>query len=130
MKAFECKQCGDCCRGEGGILVDPIDTGNIASFLGVAPDYFLKWYCERRNGKAYVKTRRDGYCVFFHPSRLCLIHPVKPRPCRLWPFYPALLRDRGAWEAAKDACPGISPDCAYEEFVKQGERGWKEGSLE
>jgi len=122
MKAFECKQCGDCCHGEGGILIDKSDIERIASFLAMTPEFFARWYCETRNGKTYVKTRRDGYCVFFDKSKLCLIHPVKPGPCRLWPFYPALLRDRGAWEAAKDACPGINRDCPFEEFVREGKQ--------
>ena len=122
MKAFECKRCGDCCYGEGGTLVDNNDIEHIASFLGTTPAFILKWYCETRNGRTYVRSRRDGYCVFFDKARLCLIHPVKPDPCRLWPFYPALLKDEENWEMAKDACFGINPDCPFEEFVRQGKK--------
>ena len=61
MKAFECKHCGDCCYGEGGILVDKSDIESIASFLGTTPEFFTKWYCETRNGKTYVRSRRDGF---------------------------------------------------------------------
>ena len=126
MKAFECKRCGDCCYGEGGIHVDKKDIERIAAFLGTSPEFFVKWYCEARNGKTYVKTRRDGYCVFFDKSKLCLIHRVKPRPCLLWPFYPALLKDGETWETAKEACPGINPACPFEEFVRQGKKIVKE----
>jgi Fe-S-cluster containining protein len=122
MKAFECKRCGACCHGEGGILADKNDIEHIAAFLGTTPEFFLKWYCETRNGKIYLRSRGDGYCVFFDKARLCLIHPVKPGPCRLWPFYPALLKNEENWEMAKDACPGINPEASFEEFVRQGEK--------
>jgi len=119
MKAFECKRCGICCRGEGGILVDKDDIENIAAFLGTTREFFVKWYCETRNSKTYVRSRQDGYCVFFDKTRLCLIHQVKPRPCRLWPFYPALLKGRENWEMAKDACPGINPEASFEDFLRE-----------
>jgi Fe-S-cluster containining protein len=121
VKAFECKRCGECCHGEGGILVEKDDIERIAAFLGTTPAFFSKWYCETRNGRIYVRSRGDGYCVFFDKARLCLIHQVKPRPCRLWPFYPALLKDRENWELAKEACPGINPEASYEEFLREAE---------
>jgi Fe-S-cluster containining protein len=119
MKAFECKRCGACCYGEGGILVNENDIANIAAFLKAAPEFFLKWYCEKRNGKVYITSRRDLNCVFFDKSRRCLIHEVKPLPCRLWPFYPALLKDKVNWELAKGACPGINPDASFEDFLRE-----------
>jgi hypothetical protein len=29
------------------------------------------------------------------------------------------LKDAYNWEMAKDACPGINPNCSFEEFVRQ-----------
>jgi hypothetical protein len=29
------------------------------------------------------------------------------------------LKDAYNWEMAKDACPGINPDCSFEDFVKE-----------
>jgi uncharacterized protein len=121
MKAFECKKCGACCYGRGGILVNEQETRDIAAFLCISLEAFIKAYCETRNGKRYVQSRQDGYCVFFDRERLCRIHPVKPRPCRLWPFYPALLKDKGSWKAAMDACPGINPNVSHEDFVKEAQ---------
>jgi len=122
MKAFECKHCGECCYGRGGILLDSSEIERIAAFLGTTPEFFSKWYCEPRNDRIYVGTRGNGYCVFFDKARLCLIHQVKPRPCRLWPFYPALLKDRETWALAKGACPGINPEASFEEFLREAER--------
>lgn len=119
MQAFECKMCGTCCYGEGGILVDDREIERIAGFLSISGESFVRDYCEKRNGRLYIRTGEDGFCVFFHKEKQCLIHPVNPRPCSLWPFYPGILADPDNWEEAKDACPGINPDCTFEEFRKQ-----------
>jgi hypothetical protein len=29
------------------------------------------------------------------------------------------VRDKETWEMAKDACPGIHPECSFEAFVRQ-----------
>lgn len=119
MKAFECKQCGACCQGEGGIHVRSDEAETIAHFLGIsAADFLLKW-CFFRHSRYYIITGSDGFCAFFDPQRQCTIHPVKPRPCSLWPFYPALLRDPDNWNMAKEACSGINPCCSFEQFRRQ-----------
>jgi Fe-S-cluster containining protein len=119
MKAFECKQCGACCYGEGGIGVESDEVERIARFLALAPDSFVQKYCREKNGRLYIISRADGFCAFYDPEKRCLIHPVKPRPCSLWPFYPALLKEKENWEMARDACPGINPNCSFEDFVRQ-----------
>lgn len=119
MKAFECKQCGECCRGEGGIRVQGDEIGRIARFLSITPAEFLSKQCYFRHGRYYINTGADGFCVFFAREKQCTIHPVKPLPCTLWPFYPALLNDPENWIMAQDACPGINPRSSFEEFQRQ-----------
>ena len=133
MKAFECKQCGACCYGEGGIQVSGAEVKVAAAFLGMPPASFIRKFCEKRSGKLSIKTGSDGYCIFYDHEKKCLIHPAKPRSCVLWPFYLALLKDRDNWDLVKEACPGINPDCPFEEFVRQGEEKleeWNIGILE
>jgi Fe-S-cluster containining protein len=119
MKAFECKQCGSCCYGEGGIRVERAEIEKIARFLALTPDAFIQEYCREKNGRLYIVSKADGFCVFYDPEKKCLIHPVKPRPCSLWPFYPALLKEKENLEMAKDACPGINENCSFDDFVRQ-----------
>jgi Fe-S-cluster containining protein len=119
MKAFECKQCGMCCYGEGGIRVESAEIEKIARFLALPPDDFIQEYCREKSGRLYIVSKADGSCVFYDPGKNCLIHPVKPRPCSLWPFYPALLKEKENWEMAKDACPGINENCSFDDFVRQ-----------
>ncbi len=122
IKAFECKQCGACCRGEGGIYVESDEAEAIPRFLGISPADFLSKWCFLRHGRHYIVTGGDGFCAFFDRERQCTIHPVKPRPCARWPFYDALLRDPDNWDMAKDACPGINKSCSFEEFRSQSRK--------
>ena len=119
MKAFDCKMCGDCCFGEAGIHTDPEERKRIARFLGISEDDFLGRYCEERNGRIYLTTGEDKFCVFYKRNKGCAIHPVKPSRCSLWPYYRANVEDEETWEMAKSACRGISRECSFEEFVKE-----------
>ena len=122
MKAFECKMCGECCYGEGGIYLEEREIKRIAGFLIISPAAFLSEYCQSKNGRIYIRVGSDGFCIFYDQEKRCLIHPVKPGPCSLWPFFPALIKDEDNWEMAKDACPGINPDCSFEDFVELGKK--------
>ncbi len=122
MRAFECKMCGTCCYGKGGISVQRNEIEMIADFLKISPDSFIAEYCYEKNDRISIRTGPDNFCIFYHKKKGCLIHRFKPRPCSLWPFYPAILKDADNWETTKDACPGINPDCSFEEFVKESKR--------
>ena len=122
MKAFECKMCGECCYGEGGINIDEKEIKRISDFLGISEKALLDQYCYSRNGKMSIKTGSNGFCIFFDKKTSCKIHPVKPAICSLWPFFPALIKFRSAWKLAQEACPGINPECSHEEFVKQANK--------
>ncbi len=126
MKAFECRMCGECCYGKGGIVVQEADIERIARFLGITSRRFLSGSCEEVNGRIYIKSGPDNFCMYFDKKKGCLIHPVKPVPCSQWPFYDAIVNDRENWEMAMDACPGINPDCSFEAFVEQAGEWEKE----
>lgn len=119
MKSFECRMCGKCCYGIGGISLDDDEVERLARYMEVTPKTFRIRFCEYRNGRPSIRSGADGYCIFFDQETGCLIHPVKPRACSLWPFYSALVRDPDNWEMAKEACPGISRDCSFEDFVRE-----------
>jgi Fe-S-cluster containining protein len=91
----------------------------IANFLGTTPPSFITKYCDEKGGRFSIKTGPNTYCIFYDREKNCLIHLVKPSSCALWPFYTPNLKDAETWEMAKDACPGINPDCSFEEFVRQ-----------
>ena len=114
---FECRQCGDCCRGFGGTLVSEDDVAAIAGYLGTSPDRLLKTYCVRSGSGLVLTQGEDGYCVFARRA-LCRIHPVKPRMCRAWPFIENVLRDPGNWYIMAGACPGMRTDISEDTVVR------------
>ncbi len=126
-KAFSCRMCGQCCRGEGGITIDPEELDRIASYLGVPSETFRRDFCTERNGSVSIAAGEDGFCLLYRNGKGCAIHPVKPARCALWPFYAALLRDPAAWREAMDACPGINPEASFEAFLKQARDESTEG---
>ncbi len=112
---FSCRQCGECCRGKGGILVRPEEERQLAAFLKLPLGEFRRRYLEASPLGPQLAVV-DGVCIFLREKR-CRVHPVKPRICRQWPFLPALLAHPEEWEQARAACPGISPECSHAEFV-------------
>lgn len=54
----------------------------------------------------HLKTRPNGYCVFFDGrNKLCSIYPARPPDCRIFPFdYFAADSERGEW---------VMWDCPY-----------------
>jgi len=120
IPVFQCKQCGDCCAGRGGIFVRPQEVMEMAAFLEMDEPEFGNRYLEPSS----LGTRlaiKDGVCVFLQDNR-CRVHPVKPFICRQWPYLPALLADAEEFEAAKGACPGLNPEGSHEDFVEESRK--------
>ena len=105
---FECRMCGDCCRGYGGTYVSMSDIQAIADYLKIDPAQFKEKYCRPSGTRHVIAQSENGYCVFW--DGLCRIHPVKPRMCRDWPFIAAVLEDIGNWRIMGASCPGIRTD--------------------
>jgi Fe-S-cluster containining protein len=118
---FQCQQCGECCRGKGGIILTETEIVNLAKFLHLTVEDFRRQYVEPSALGPSLRINADGVCIL-NQDGLCRVHPVKPRICRDWPFLPAILADPEELELVKGACPGIDPDCSHAEFV----RWWRE----
>lgn len=117
---FECKKCGDCCKGYGGTFVSPDDVKAIAAFIGETPEDFLGRYCRMSGNRPVLVQNDNEYCVFW--DGLCVIHPVKPRMCRAWPFIEGVLADVANWHIMAQFCPGIRtdlPDGMVLDFIKE-----------
>ena len=118
--AFSCQMCGQCCTGEGGIVLSRSDRERLAAFLDLPLDIFEARYTLQGGGTFTLTTKEDGSCIFFTPGSGCGVHSVKPEICRAWPFFLGNLRDELSWRMAQDSCPGINPRVSHEEFVRQG----------
>lgn len=122
---FLCRQCGECCRGEKGILVNAAELTAMAAYLGLLPEVFADRYLVDTQLGPQLATR-NGACVL-QDDGLCRVHPVKPRICREWPFLQALLDHADEFEAAKEACPGLAADAGHEEFIKAAPKNSESG---
>jgi uncharacterized protein len=113
---FECRRCGDCCKGFGGTYLTGEDITAISRYIGSDPEKFIVRYCSVSGTKPVLAQRSDGYCIFW--DNLCTIHPVKPRMCRKWPFIESILVDANNWLIMADSCPGIHADVPADEVQK------------
>jgi len=119
---FDCRMCGECCRGEGGIVVGPRDLSRLCAHLHMEAESFIALYGYRQNEKIKIRTGPDRYCIFFLPGTGCSIHMSKPDICRAWPFFRGNMVDGTSLAMAKDFCHGINPSIGHEAFVHAGLR--------
>ncbi len=62
---FQCRMCGHCCEGRGGIVVSPADLTRLSAFLRLAPEEVVTRYGEHSGGKLKFRTGADGGGIFF-----------------------------------------------------------------
>ncbi len=130
VAVFDCKMCGQCCEGQGGIVVSPSDLERICSHLLLDAQEFLAQYGHMHNGKLKVRSGDDGFCIFFKQGEGCAVHVAKPNICRAWPFFRGNMLDDESFFLAKDYCAGIRADSTHMEFVEEGISYLQENALE
>lgn len=114
---FECQKCGECCKGYGGAFVSELEADRISRHLMIAPDRFIRDYCDRSGSRRLIKTGESGRCIFW--DRLCTIHEVKPRMCKIWPFIESILVDpQTNWATIKSMCPGARDYASIDELCE------------
>ena len=105
---FKCIQCGDCCKGYGGTVISDTDTQQIADYIDMPLEQFIKNHCVESGNMRMLKQQPSGYCTFWDKN--CTIHPVKPAMCRAWPFIKSVLIDAANWQIMAGSCPGMRTD--------------------
>jgi len=118
--AFDCKRCGHCCQGEGGIVLTLRDRERLAAHLALSVADMLAQFAEKAGPKQRLRSGPDGFCVFFRQGEGCGIHPGRPDICRAWPFFRGNLVDASSWEMIQTDCPGVDKAAGHRAFVNQG----------
>ncbi len=106
---FECTRCGHCCGGAPGtVRVSDAEIAALARRIGLAEPEFREAFTKPlRGGERSLRERRDGTCVFYDPRRGCEVHPDRPRQCRTWPFWRAVVHSPERWDEEAAGCPGM-----------------------
>ena len=103
------------------------EVAALAEFSGLTVDQFGKRYVRRIGRRYSLKEKKNNDCVFY--DRGCTVYPARPQQCRTFPFWPANLKTRGAWEEVAHDCPGVGKGKLYPlEAIRRIVRGESETS--
>ncbi|MHC4547250.1 MAG: YkgJ family cysteine cluster protein [Planctomycetota bacterium] len=112
---FQCTQCGHCCTGpQGYVWVSPRDQEAIAGHLGLTREEFRRRYLRLVGHLFSLVDKPNGDCIFLDENRRCSIHPVKPRQCLTFPFWPRLTASPESWRDVTEVCPGAGAGPRYD----------------
>ncbi|MEO2095317.1 MAG: YkgJ family cysteine cluster protein [bacterium] len=115
---FECQRSGRCCSGGAGFVwIEEHEIAALAGELDLTPEAFtaqhLRMVADPRAKRMRLSLRErggeGGACVLLEGTAECKVYPSRPAHCREFPFWPAILEDRAAFESARATCPGIRP---------------------
>lgn len=92
-KYFKCQQCGKCCE-EIGLPYDPERISEMAKFINMSLDQMWEKYYGKiiQEGDKKLWESEDHKrtpCLFFKSTegeKSCLIYPVRPKGCKLYPI--------------------------------------------
>jgi Fe-S-cluster containining protein len=109
----KCSTCnGRCCTGESGnIFLSIKELEDIALFLKLSNDQFIKMYLRKVGFKFSIKEKIVGMshdCIFYdRESNGCMIYSVRPSQCITFPFWDYY---KTRVEELKIECPGVIDD--------------------
>jgi Fe-S-cluster containining protein len=131
---FVCQQCGACCSGpnQGYIWVTRPEIKFIADFLKIEPKQSRQKYMRRVGLRTtIIEQPSTKDCIFLRRidgQKGCLIYPVRPNQCRIWPFWPENLANADEWNRAAQKCGGVNRgrffSCEEIEKTKKSRKWW------
>jgi len=107
---FTCTRCGHCCTGDPGtVRVSDAEIEALASLLEIGRDEFRALYVRMlRGGELSLVEKRNYDCVFWGRDTGCRVYAARPRQCRTWPFWSAVVYSPENWTECALGCPGMN----------------------
>lgn len=117
---FECTRCGNCCTGApGSVRVSDEEIDRLARFLGMSRKAFIGIYTRRLKGYVSLREMPNYDCVFFTAEKGCRVYEHRPKQCRTWPFWNAVVESSDRWEREAVHCPGMNSGKLHDaEFIE------------
>ncbi len=118
---FECQRSGRCCSGHAGyVWVAEDELEGLARALDMTvlafSQHHLRKVIDPRTGEQRLSLRERGApgssgaaCALLDGSAECSVYAARPEHCRSYPYWPSILGESAAFEAARATCPGITP---------------------
>ncbi|PIE04052.1 MAG: zinc/iron-chelating domain-containing protein [Spirochaetales bacterium] len=113
---FSCVSCGHCCRHDPGyVFLTQNDLTSLAEHVQMTESEFIQKYCKKVNlgiTSRLSLEEKDNYdCIFWDGG--CTVYAARPRQCRSYPFWPAVLANRAEWDREAEECPGMNKGCFH-----------------
>ena len=84
------------------------EIGLLASYLGMSNRAFRGVYTRRVKGYTSLREKENYDCIFYDGKKGCKVYQHRPRQCRTWPFWKAVVDSEDRWEEEAGECPGIN----------------------
>lgn len=112
---FTCKGCGDCCAGEpGAVWLTEKEQKRIAEHLCLSDADFKGRYLKKFFGRTSLRECANYDCILLKRNPdMCSVYKVRPLQCRLFPFWPSVMRDKASWDYHASRCPGMGSGKLY-----------------
>jgi uncharacterized protein len=109
---FTCRQCGECCTGEPGIVyAEKEEISLIARYLNIPMEILEERFTNPFLDGFTIREVDDGRCIFYEHG--CVVYPVRPLQCSTFPFWFQNMRSMRAWKEACKRCAGIGGGHLY-----------------
>lgn len=106
---FKCTQCGACCTGSPGyVWVSDEEIIDMAAFLKVTVEHFIKKYTRSVKGKRALLEHQKTYDCVFLKDKICTLYTSRPKQCRTYPWWPEVVASKEAWAEEATRCEGIN----------------------
>ncbi|MBL8693099.1 MAG: YkgJ family cysteine cluster protein [Planctomycetes bacterium] len=107
---FSCTRCGNCCsNGSGYVWIEPEEIAPMAAALSMTEDAFARRYVREAGGRLSLVEDRPGggRCALLEGKNHCTVYGARPRHCREFPRWPAIVGGGEGFARARAICPGI-----------------------
>lgn len=106
---FACAGCGRCCRGAGTVAVSDAEITALARRVDLREEEFRTLYTRTlRGGSLSLREKSNRDCVFWQAGVGCRVYEDRPRQCRTWPFWSAVVHSEERWQEEARTCPGMN----------------------